>query len=327
VPTASDTLSPMPGGRGDQPLVSVGLPVFNEEESLAAALESILAQDYEPLEVIVCDNASTDGTVTVARDFVARDTRVSVHTSDENRGASENFNRCFRLAGGRYFTWASGHDARLPEAIRKCVEALEDDPSLVLCYPRAVRRLLDGGTEPIEDDRVETRGLPTASRLRMTVEELHSANAIHGVVRSASLERTRLFQGCFGPDHVLLAELSVLGGFHQLDEALFVRVENRAEEQDDEWRERNLDMIGVDSELARARPFTAMGFELVAGVWHVSEPWAKVPNAARASRWFRDRWHGRLNEEARAWRALDTVVDEVARFRIRFRHRVGRLLA
>src|SRR6266480_514311 len=139
----------MPTRGREKPLVSIGFPVFNEETGLAAALDSILAQDYEHLEVIVCDNASMDATVEIAREYAARDARITVHESDANRGSHFNFNRCFQLASGRHFTWASGHDMRLPHAIRKCVEALEDDPRLVLCYPRALWHRLDGPSDPI----------------------------------------------------------------------------------------------------------------------------------------------------------------------------------
>lgn len=317
----------MPGRRGARPLVSVGVPVFNEEAGLPAALDSLLSQDYERLQVIVCDNVSTDATAEIARDYANRDSRIELHVADENRGAAHNFNRCFHLASGEYFTWASGHDLRLPEAIRKCFEPLEDDPALVLCYPRALWRRRDGGTEAITDDTLETRGLPEAARLRMTLEELYNCNAVHGVIRSSSLSCTRLFRNCFGADHVLLAELSVLGGFHQLEDALFVRTENRAPEAYDRWRERSLDLIGVDGRLARTRPLTAMGLETAAGVWHVSSPRAKALNAARASAWFRERWHGDLNDESRVWRAIDSTVEETRLFRARVRQRVQRLLA
>jgi glycosyltransferase involved in cell wall biosynthesis len=316
----------MPGGRADQPLVSVGVPVFNEEEHLPGVLEAILAQDYERLEVIICDNASTDSSVEVAKAFAARDDRVAVHTSDENRGASDNFNRCFRLASGEYFTWASGHDTRLPAAIRMCVEALEADRSLVLCYPRSLWRRFDGRAEPVVDDTLETQGLSAAERLRTTVEQFYNGNAVYGVIRSSALAQTRLSRRSFGADLVLLAELSVLGGFHQLEDTLFVRTENRLPEPDDGWRDRSLDLIGVDRGLARSRPYTTMGFETVAGVWHVSNPAAKLLNAARVGEWFRERWHADLSAESRVWRAIDTVALETRPVRTGVMRRVRRLL-
>jgi glycosyltransferase involved in cell wall biosynthesis len=297
------------------PLVSVGFPVFNEEKSLPAALDSILAQDYEHLEVIVCDNASTDATLEIAREYAGRDARIAVHESDANRGSNSNFNRCFRLASGRYFMWASGHDTRLPQAIRKCVEALEDDPRLVLCYPRARWRRPDGTSDPIVDDRLETRGLPPAQRLRKTVEELGNCDAVYGVVRSSALARTRLFCGSFGSDHVLLAELSLLGDFHQLDETLFVRTDNRLPEDEGQRLERVFEMHGVRTDLERSRPYTVMGFEHVRGAWNLSAAAARPTNAGLAAFWYARRWGPLLASEWHLARPARAALDalEVAR--------------
>jgi Glycosyl transferase family 2 len=304
----------MPTDGREKPLVSVGFAVFNEETSLAAALDSILAQDHEHLEVIVCDNASTDATLEIARAYAARDARITVHESDANRGSKFNFNRCFRLASGRYFTWASGHDTRLPHAIRKCVEALEDDPRLVLCYSRARWCRPDGTSDRIVDDTLETRGLPPAVRLRRTVEQLGNCNAFYGVVRSSALARTRLLCDCFGFDHVLLAELSLLGDFHQLDETLFVRADNRLPEEEDERLERVFEMTGIRTRLGRSRPYTVMGFEHVRGVWHLSEGAARPTNAGLTAFWYARRWGPLLAGEwylARPARAAREALEAV----------------
>jgi glycosyltransferase involved in cell wall biosynthesis len=280
----------MPTDGRQKPLVSVGFPVFNEESSLPAALDSILAQDYEHLEVIVCDNASTDATPEIAREYAARDARIAVHESDANRGSSFNFNRCFRLASGRYFTWASGHDTRLPQAIGKCVVALEEDPRLVLCYPRAVWCRFDGTPQTSFVDSVDTRGLPPALRLRETLEQVRIGTVFYGVIRSSALARTRLLCDCLGPDRVLLAELSMIGHFHQLDETLFCMTENRPWETHDQRVERWIEMTGIRSHLARSLPYTVMGFEHMRGVWRLSEGAAKPINAGLAAFWYSRRY-------------------------------------
>lgn len=286
----------MPAEHRAVPLVTVGFPVFNEEATLGAALDSILAQDYENLELIVCDNASTDATVELAREYAARDSRIAVHEGDANRGQVVNFNRCVELASGDYFTWASGHDTRLPAAIRKCVEALEDDTELVLCYPRAVHRGHDGRTEPVLQGTVETRGLPPRLRLRSTVLEPMTMELVHGVIRSTALARTRLLRPCHGADHILMAELSLLGGFHELDEVLYVRVQNRPED-DQEHLDRILDNLGVETGAARSHPYTAMLAEHAKGAWHVSKGPSRLANAWRAALLCWERWEVPIRRE------------------------------
>jgi glycosyltransferase involved in cell wall biosynthesis len=287
----------MSTGRGEKPLVSVGVPVFNEEEHLATALDSLLAQDYERLEVIVCDNGSDDATPEIAVDYARRDARVTLHRSNGNQGSVANFNRCFELASGPYFTWASGHDARLPTAIRRCVEVLEDDPRVVLCYPRSVWKYADGTSAPVEHETAETRGLPPSLRLKETIERISIGNAVYGVFRSSALARTRLARHCHGADVVLLAELSLLGDFHQLDEVLFFRTQNREPEEWEQAVRRTYDMLPIKSRFGRSRPHTTMVLQQAAGAWHVSTGTEKVSNAWRAASYSRRHWHSHLKRE------------------------------
>jgi GT2 family glycosyltransferase len=60
-----------------------------------------------------------------------------IFRGEKNLGAVENFNRVFRFSSGNYFMWAAGHDLWAHSFVSKCVEALEKEPSAVLCYPRA----------------------------------------------------------------------------------------------------------------------------------------------------------------------------------------------
>ena len=85
------------------PLVSIGLPVFNGEKSLAQALDALLDQDYSNLEIIISDNGSTDRTSEICEEFLKKDTRIKYYRSSENLGSNWNFNRVFELSSGKYF--------------------------------------------------------------------------------------------------------------------------------------------------------------------------------------------------------------------------------
>jgi len=84
------------------PLVSIMVPVHNRESLLAHCLKSALAQTFHDFEVIVVDNASTDGTWDVCRQFARSDARVRIFRNPENIGPVRNWQRCFREAQGRY---------------------------------------------------------------------------------------------------------------------------------------------------------------------------------------------------------------------------------
>jgi glycosyltransferase involved in cell wall biosynthesis len=207
-------------------LVSIGLPVYNGEELLPATLDSLLAQTYEEIEVIVCDNASTDRTPEIVREFAARDPRVIFHTSETNKGASWNYNRAFHLAQGEFFKWAAHDDLCAPELVEACLAGLIADPDLVLSYSR---------TDEIDPDGTFLRSLrcPTGTgrrrprdRFESVVLERHASIPIFGVMRSEVLGKTPLMGAYVGSDWVLLCQLSLLGRFHEVPEVLFWRTEH-----------------------------------------------------------------------------------------------------
>ena len=96
------------------PRVSLGFPVYNGERYLAAALDSLLGQTFRDLEVVICDNASTDRTAELCAAYAARDARVRYHRNPTNLGAAPNFNRTFELSRGEYFKWAAHDDVCAP---------------------------------------------------------------------------------------------------------------------------------------------------------------------------------------------------------------------
>lgn len=115
------------------PDVSVCLPVYNGELYISDAIASVLQQSFENFELIISDNASTDGTAEICHEFIDRDNRVRYFRSDVNGGLALNHNRAFKLAIGRFLMWF-GHDDLLEKGyIRRCLESLERDPGLVLC--------------------------------------------------------------------------------------------------------------------------------------------------------------------------------------------------
>src|SRR3954463_12928543 len=121
------------------PLVSIGLPVYNGEHFIAAALDSLLAQDYAPIELIISDNASTDRTPEICREYAANDPRVRYYRISTNVGVIKNFNRVFERSTGDYFMWAGDHDLRAPTYVSRCMEIMTADPSVVLCCTQTVR--------------------------------------------------------------------------------------------------------------------------------------------------------------------------------------------
>jgi glycosyltransferase involved in cell wall biosynthesis len=117
------------------PLVSVVVVSFNQARFLEEALRSVLDQEYRPLEVLVVDGASTDG----SRELVERYAdRFAWWVSEPDRGQADALNKGFGRAGGDVLGWLSSDDALLPGAIGRGVEALERDPEALLVYGEAL---------------------------------------------------------------------------------------------------------------------------------------------------------------------------------------------
>ena len=115
-------------GASTNPLITIAIPTYNRAEMAEACARSALAQTYRNVEVLVSDNASTDDTV--ARLKAIGDERLRVLTSEENVGATGNFNKCVREARGDYLVLAADDNAFDPSFLEKCVALLNVEPEL-----------------------------------------------------------------------------------------------------------------------------------------------------------------------------------------------------
>lgn len=111
------------------PQVSIGMPVYNGVPFIREALDSLLAQTFTDFELIISDNASTDGTEAICREYAAKDARIRYVRQSENRGAAANFQFVLDEAVGEYFMWAAADDVWLPKFIETCVNLLNGDQS------------------------------------------------------------------------------------------------------------------------------------------------------------------------------------------------------
>ncbi len=209
------------------PTVTIGLPVFNGEEFIRQTLESILQQTYTDFELLIGDNASTDATLPICREYASRDPRIRILTSDVNKGAAPNYNRLVHEAAGKYFRWMAADDLLAPTFLAQCVGYLETHPAVILCYPTT--RPIDGQGNPSSrkpEDALEVTAARPSLRLRQFFESSflnRQCNAVLGVVRTEVLRRTGLIGSYTASDKILLAELALHGPFHQLPDALFFR--------------------------------------------------------------------------------------------------------
>ncbi len=117
------------------PLVSIVLPTRNGSRYLAQSIDSILAQTYATLELIVVDGGSTDGTLAMVEAYSQRDNRVRlVHQGDNPDKLPGALNLGFAAAGGEYLTWAQDDDRYAANALEVMARVLLDQPEIGFVY-------------------------------------------------------------------------------------------------------------------------------------------------------------------------------------------------
>lgn len=210
-----------------RPRVSIGLPVYNGDRFLVEALEAILAQTCKDFELIISDNSSTDTTGKICQAYAASDQRIRYYRNERNIGGHKNFNRVFELATGKYFKWAAHDDLCAPDYLERCIEVLEQNPSVVLCYSKT--KLIDehGSVLNINCDEnpLLTHSLKPELRFRNLIVESfaqpYRGFQLFGLIRTSTLAKIPLLGDYSGADLVLLARLALLGQFYQIPEYLF----------------------------------------------------------------------------------------------------------
>lgn len=233
----------------DSSLVSIGMPVYNGEKYICQALDSLLAQDYENFELIISDNASTDRTQEICKEYLRKDKRICFHQQWANVGAVKNFNHVFELSSGKYFMWAADHDLWHTTFISRCVSILKEDPNVVLVYSRTMLVDPDGKPLMLTPDQIDTREMKAVNRYIYIIWNLHWCNMVYGLIRREVLGQSGRFRNVWGADHALLAELALRGSFAQIAEPLFLRRKNRPDEEDEARKRRvlySLDTMNAD---------------------------------------------------------------------------------
>lgn len=208
------------------PKVSIGLPVYNGERYLAESIDSLLAQTYNDFELIITDNASTDATENICREYVNKDSRIRYFRAETNLGAAQNFNWAFEQATGEYFKWAADDDLHDPRFLEACVHKLDNDPEVSLCF--TFTAFIDGNGASLVEHSYPI-DLLSASRRDVFLLMLcggHIVHEIFGLMRTETLKRSPLIGKYVGSDIVLLGYLALAGSYFQVPELLFFHREH-----------------------------------------------------------------------------------------------------
>lgn len=221
-----------------KPRISVGMPVYNGELYLEEAIESILSQTHGDFEFIISDNASTDRTEQICRDYAAQDKRIVYTRNKENLGAAKNYNRVFHLASGIYFRWFNADDVSAPELHERCIRVMNENPDAALCYGKTAFIDDKGKITEYYDDNLDLQQEKASDRFINFFKSVGYTNAIYGLMRTTMVAKTMLFGIGHYPaaDYNFMAELTLHGKFIEIPEQLFFR---RMHPQASSWNPKN----------------------------------------------------------------------------------------
>ena len=204
------------------PRLSIGLPVYNGENYLAESLDALLGQTYEDFELIISDNASTDGTADICRGYAKQDSRIRYVRQPHNLGCAPNHNVLVQYARGELFKWVSHDDLYGRELIERAIEALDEYPQVVLanCWTA----MIDSSRTVTKAVRytLDTESPRAPERFRSMLFE-KGGDDDGGVIRMEMLRRIRPYDSYYHSDRTLVTEMALQGPFYHVPDWLYFR--------------------------------------------------------------------------------------------------------
>jgi glycosyltransferase involved in cell wall biosynthesis len=207
------------------PRLTIGLPVFNGEIYLAESLEALLGQSYEDFELVISDNASTDGTEEICRRYGRQDRRIRYIRQPQNIGLNPNHNFVVRQARGELFKMASHDDLYARDLLKRCVDALDEKPQAVLAHCWEARIGKSGSVTRVLKYSVATDAPRAPERFRSMLFDGWD-DYTYGVMRTKVLLQTKLHRSHHFADRTINTELGLYGPFHMVPDWLYFRRED-----------------------------------------------------------------------------------------------------
>ncbi len=299
------------GERNGDASVDVNLFAFNSAATVGPAIESVLAQTWPAVTLTLIDDGSTDGTADVLAGYVARDRRIRLKRNRCNLGAIAGFQHAFRNGDADYVMPKSGDDMIAPDFIASLMGVLQAHPDTAMCHAAG---LVFRGTDTVlgrypREHCLTAVGSDRLARAWQVMTRYTSSPAFWGVYRRAAIDQVSPIRYRAGWDHVLLAELALVGEIRHVARPLYWRRDGGkpllqlARAATEQARAG----LPTDDTLAQQRWRTPM---ITTAYAHLEMAAAtRLPHAERlalmhdARTIFRDRWLPFLLREARALHA------------------------
>jgi glycosyltransferase involved in cell wall biosynthesis len=205
-----------PDWKNPPPEVSIGMPVFNGEDTVRRALDSLLAQTFADFELLISDNGSTDNTSEICNQYEQKDKRVVYVRQPENRGIGYNFSYVLKQSRGKYFMWASVDDLWAPEFILENLQSFKLDSTIIASMSKV--KLLDEGMPPV--DTYPLMGSVSSNIIKFLKSPCYCLYALY---KRDILRKCYDEVDFYGHDWEIVMKTLVYGKYYEVDRYLFFR--------------------------------------------------------------------------------------------------------
>ncbi len=214
--------------------VSIGMPVYNGEKYLDAALAALSAQTFSDLQILISDNASTDATPDIISSWAARDPRITFHRQQENLGAKLNFEWVLRNSGSKWFMFASYDDLWSPNYVNVLFHEAISKPDIKLVAAQVIQVNIDGSENrrlPFFDPKCTASGL---NRVRLLLKHVRSG-WYYGLYDKSSIiaawNKSQRFKYAWSNDYLVLLPILLTGNVAGSNDAIYYqRITNVSDE-------------------------------------------------------------------------------------------------
>lgn len=198
------------------PNISIGMPVFNGENTITHAIDSLLSQTFDDYELIISDNDSNDNTEKICREYASKDQRIRYIRQPSNIGAAANFKFVFDQAQAEFFMWAACDDMRSPDYLSLNYDFLCRNKDYVASTSPA--RFADGEFDEIRMGDASLEGEVHQRFIKFFVKT-HANSRFYSLMRRDAISKCGfIIESYYAADWSFVLQLASLGKFNKLNE-------------------------------------------------------------------------------------------------------------
>jgi glycosyltransferase involved in cell wall biosynthesis len=205
--------------------VVIGLPVYNGQAYLGAAIDSHLSQSFGDFDLVISDNGSTDATPDICANYARKDNRITYLRSPENRGILWNHRRVFEAIQSpkQYFRWAGADDILEPGLLQAMVEVLNNRPEVEAVVPDTKNINDHGEIIGTMARTLDLQSFDVFERAHDVLVANYQHVIAYGLLRASTLRLMRTGPKYIGWDPVFLWELALRGQMVHLSGPVLLR--------------------------------------------------------------------------------------------------------